>query len=87
MSLKADVFLRGQGSLYLIAEYIFTSQQMSNIVVPDFKLFPITKVEKFVKCEQSHILQTTELGISYSKKWSKGKCIHIHTHTLIFSLS
>lgn len=63
------------------------------LVVPNCTLFPITKVEKFVKCEQSHILQTSELGISYSKNFSKGKRVHIYTFflsfflTLIFTLS
>lgn len=37
------------------------------LAVPNLKLFPTTKAEKIVKCEKSHILQTSELGISYSK--------------------
>lgn len=44
--------LRGYGSMYL-TEHILPSQQklsLYTLVLPNFKLFPTTAVEKFVKC-------------------------------------
>ena len=76
-------------SLKKLWSYISYCQHMfssGRLVVPNFKSFPITKVQRFVNCEWSHSLQISELEISYAINFSQGKrCIYTQSFPYTFS--